>query len=159
VFKHSRELELWVQSESGAYQHFKTFPICYFSGQVGPKKKQGDLQVPEGFYEVSAQSLNPFSSYHLSFNIGYPNRLDRQLKRTGGLIMVHGGCVSAGCLAMTNSAIERIYAIIEETLRSGHRTVPVHVFPFRMGFVNRVRFVRFPYWDFLEATSADVSIF
>ncbi|NQZ01120.1 MAG: L,D-transpeptidase family protein [Bdellovibrionales bacterium] len=148
VFKHTRELEIWAHNQAGEFELFKTFRICYHSGQVGPKTRQGDMQVPEGFYQVNVGRLNPYSSYHLSFNIGYPNKLDRSLNRTGGNIMVHGDCVSAGCLAMTNPGVEKIYTIVEASLIGGVTEIPIHIFPFRMNYLNRLRFVRFPHWEF-----------
>ena len=147
VFKHSRELELWVEN-SGKYHLFKTYPICYFSGIVGPKQRRGDGQTPEGFYYVTPGQLNPFSSYHLSFDVGYPNAVDRYHRRTGGNIMIHGACVSIGCLAMTNSQIEEIYTLVDSSLRQGNQRVPVHIFPFRMSLLNRWRFVRYDWQDF-----------
>jgi murein L,D-transpeptidase YafK len=130
LFKAERELELWLGGGDG-YSLFKTYPICTFSGRLGPKLAEGDLQAPEGFYDVLPGAMNPFSSYHLSFNIGYPNAFDRSHKRTGGLIMIHGSCVSIGCFAMTNAAIEEIYILVEASLRASQKSVPVHIFPFR----------------------------
>ena len=131
IFKEEHELELWVESAEG-YQLFRNYPICDVSGIVGPKVRQGDWQAPEGFYQVSARWMNPNSNFHLSFNIGYPNRYDRALGRTGGNIMVHGGCESRGCFAMTDEAMEEIYVLAEAALRHSQRSFPVHVFPFRM---------------------------
>ncbi len=79
----------------------KTFPMCRWSGQLGPKVKEGDRQVPEGFYTITPGAMNPNSSFYLSFNVGYPNNFDRQLGRSGAHIMVHGDCSSMGCFAMT----------------------------------------------------------
>ena len=131
VFKESRKLEVWVWNQD-RYLLFKTYPVCYFSGDLGPKLREGDLQAPEGFYRVTADLMNPWSRFHLSFNLGYPNRFDRAKGRTGGLIMVHGNCVSTGCFAMTDPVIEEIYALVDASLRKGEKSVPVHVFPFRL---------------------------
>ncbi|WP_419914058.1 2-dehydro-3-deoxyphosphooctonate aldolase [Hoeflea sp.] len=131
IFKSSSELELWVQ-EGERFSLFKTYPICSYSGDLGPKLMEGDRQSPEGFYSVSAGQLNPYSSYHLSFNLGFPNRYDRSHGRTGSFLMVHGKCVSIGCYAMTDRGIEEIYLIAEAALKSGQGAFDVHIFPFRM---------------------------
>ena len=104
VFKAESELEIWKQRENGHYYHFKTYPICDWSGKLGPKVNEGDRQTPEGFYLVSAKQLNPRSQYYLAFNVGFPNAYDRAYGRTGGNIMVHGDCKSRGCFAMTDGA-------------------------------------------------------
>jgi murein L,D-transpeptidase YafK len=131
IFKESRELELWVQAGEG-YQLFQTWPICTWSGTLGPKLRQGDWQAPEGFYAVAARQLNPNSRFHLSFNLGYPNAYDRAHGRTGDFLMVHGNCVSVGCYAMGDAAIEEIYTLVAAALANGQQSVPVHVFPLRM---------------------------
>ncbi|BCW90248.1 hypothetical protein sos41_34160 [Alphaproteobacteria bacterium SO-S41] len=131
IIKNEAVLEVWLK-RGAAYEKFDTFPICYFSGALGPKQREGDHQSPEGFYEVSARQLNPNSAYHLAFNLGYPNALDRSLKRTGSALMVHGNCMSIGCYAMTDYGITEIYALVSGALSHGQRSVPVHIFPFRM---------------------------
>lgn len=131
IFKASRELELYIENETG-FKLFRNYPICEMSGEVGPKLAEGDHQAPEGFYSVSAEWLNPESRFHLAFNIGYPNELDRQHGRSGSLIMVHGGCASAGCFAMTDWRMEEIYILAEAALRSSQQAFDVHIFPFRM---------------------------
>lgn len=131
IFKKTKELEVWVKKKR-TFVLFRTYSICYFSGLLGPKTKQGDSQAPEGFYFVKAKQMNPWSRYHLAFNIGYPNRFDRAHRRTGSLIMVHGRCVSIGCFAMTNPRIKQIYALADAALRGGQRFFRVHIFPFRM---------------------------
>jgi murein L,D-transpeptidase YafK len=130
LFKHERELELWVR-RGEKYVLFRTYPICTFSGELGPKLRQGDGQAPEGFYSVGAGQLNPYSQFHLSFDLGYPNAYDRAHGRTGSLLMVHGSCVSIGCYAMGAAQIEQIYTLVAAALHGGQRRVPVHVFPFR----------------------------
>ena len=131
IFKEERVLELWLQSGE-TYQLFKTYEICNFSGDLGPKLQEGDRQSPEGFYYVAKSSLNPNSSYHLSFNLGFPNASDRAQGRTGSFLMVHGDCVSIGCYAMTDAGIEEIYVIAEAALQAGQPFFRVHAFPFRM---------------------------
>lgn len=131
IFKLSGELELWVEA-GDRFELFRTYRTCYFSGKLGPKLKEGDLQVPEGFYYVSPGSMNPWSSYHLSFNVGYPNRYDRLHGRTGSLIMVHGNCVSIGCVAMGDEQIEEIYTLATGAFQGGQPFFRVHIFPFRM---------------------------
>ena len=110
IFKEEKELELWVDNEK-QFKHFKTWPICKYSGTLGPKLKEGDGQAPEGFYFVPRSRMNPRSRFHLSFNLGYPNAYDRAHKRTGSALMVHGNCVSIGCYAMTDAGIEEIYSV------------------------------------------------
>jgi len=132
IFKAESELEIWKKKDDGHFYHMKTYPICAFSGGLGPKLKQGDLQAPEGFYVVDADLLNPRSKYHLAFNIGYPNALDRSLGRTGANLMVHGDCTSAGCYAMTDAVMEEIYIVAREAFAGGQEQFQVHAFPFRM---------------------------
>ena len=131
LFKLERELELWVRGEDSRFKLFRTYPICTFSGALGPKQRVGDLQAPEGFYAVARGQLNPASNYHLSFNLGYPNAFDRAHGRTGSLLMVHGDCVSIGCYAMGDAAIEEIYTLLDAALTRGQAAAQVHAFPFR----------------------------
>jgi len=140
VFKESSELELWVKRNGGDYGLFKIYPICSYSGTLGPKLKEGDRQSPEGFYSVSPGQMNPNSRYHLSFNIGFPNAFDRAHERTGSFLMIHGNCVSIGCYAMTNEGIEEIYVLANEAFKNGHTSFDVHVFPFRMTAKNLARY-------------------
>ncbi len=131
IFKETSELEFWVKNAQGIYALFKTYPICTFSGNLGPKLKEGDKQAPEGFYSITRKSLNPNSRYHLAMNIGYPNAYDRAHGRTGDYIMVHGNCVSIGCFAMGDKQIEEIYTLVSASLSQGQESVPIHIFPFR----------------------------
>ncbi|MCK4537184.1 MAG: murein L,D-transpeptidase [Candidatus Krumholzibacteria bacterium] len=135
IFKESSELELWIE-EDAKYQLFRIYDICTFSGDLGPKIRQGDLQSPEGFYFVTPGQMNPSSRFHLSFNLGYPNAYDRQHDRSGSALMVHGNCVSIGCYAMTDTRIEEIYAVADAALRNGQPFFRVHIFPFRMTSEN-----------------------
>jgi murein L,D-transpeptidase YafK len=130
IFKAESELEVWVD-DGARFRRFRTYPICTYSGALGPKQRQGDRQAPEGFYTVGAGQLNPASRYHLSFDLGYPNAFDRAHGRTGDYLMVHGNCVSIGCYAMGDAQIEQIYTLVAAALRGGQRRVDVHAFPFR----------------------------
>lgn len=132
IFKEESELEVWKQRLDGRFYHFKTYPICNWSGELGPKLKQGDKQAPEGFYRIANQQMNPNSRFHLAFNLGFPNDYDRALGRTGQHLMVHGDCKSAGCYAMTDALMEEIYALAREAFRGGQQNFDVHAYPFRM---------------------------
>lgn len=131
VFKEESQLEVWLQ-DGEHYQLLHSYPICKWSGNLGPKLKEGDHQSPEGFYQVSKKQLNPFSRHHLAFNIGFPNSYDKSLGRTGSYLMVHGGCSSIGCYAITDAYVDEIYSLMEAALNNGQKSVPIHIFPFRM---------------------------
>ena len=132
IFKREKRLELWLGRADGRYGRFKSYDICTYSGALGPKLKEGDRQAPEGFYRVGLRQLNPASRHHLSFNLGYPNAFDTQLGRTGSALMVHGGCSSVGCYAITDESVDEVYAVVEAALKEGQDAVDVAVFPFRM---------------------------
>ncbi len=132
IFKEESELEIWKRDRSGRFALLKTYPMCRWSGKLGPKTRTGDRQAPEGFYHVSADMLNPKSQYHLSFDLGYPNRLEQALGYTGEALMVHGACSSSGCYAMTDDGVAEIYAVAREALRAGQGAFQVQAFPFRM---------------------------
>jgi len=132
IFKEQKVLEVWLRDASGRFRMFASYPICAFSGDLGPKLVRGDGQSPEGFYALRPASLNPSSSYHLSFDLGYPNAYDRAHGRTGSALMVHGNCVSIGCYAMTDPVIEEIWTCLATAFRAGQREIQVQVFPFRM---------------------------
>jgi len=106
AYKKESELEIWKQTTEGRYILLKTYPMCRWSGQLGPKVREGDRQTPEGFYTVTPGSMNPNSAYYLSFGIGFPNAYDRAWGRTGNSIMVHGICSSAGCFSMTDKQVQ-----------------------------------------------------
>ena len=132
ILKEEKVLEAWV-SAGDSFMLFKTYPVCtYGSGGLGPKLREGDGRAPEGFYYVTPSRLNPFSTFHLSFNLGYPNQYDRCHRRTGSALMVHGGCASIGCYAITDAGIEEVYALADAALRNGQPFFRVHIFPFRM---------------------------
>ncbi len=131
VFKLESELELWMEKD-GRYELFATYPICLWSGRLGPKLKEGDRQAPEGFYTVDKDALNPNSRMHRSFNLGFPNAFDRAHGRTGSFLMVHGGCTSIGCFAVTDKVVDEIWRIVTAALDNGQPRFAVHSFPFRM---------------------------
>lgn len=147
IFKQERTLEVWLKNDT-VYRLFRSYPICAFSGQLGPKLAEGDRQAPEGFYHVRQRSLNPNSSYHLSFNLGFPNAYDRSHNRTGSYLMVHGNCVSVGCYAMTDSKIEEIYALAEAALTHGQREFQVQAFPFHLTDTNLAVYRDHEWYDF-----------
>jgi murein L,D-transpeptidase YafK len=148
IFKEESELEVWKARDDGRFYHFKTYPICNWSGGIGPKTSYGDRQAPEGFYRVNANQMNPTSQYYLAFNLGYPNAYDRSLQRTGDALMVHGKCKSVGCYAMTDALIEEIYGLAREALKGGQESFEVHAFPFRMSDENMVRYKDNPNYAF-----------
>lgn len=132
IFKAEHRLELWLARADGSYALFRGYDICRYSGGLGPKLREGDRQALEGFYRVGLAQLNPNSRHHLSFNLGFPNAYDRQLGRTGSALMVHGGCTSIGCYAITDEKVDEVYAVVEAALEAGQQAVDVHAFPFRM---------------------------
>jgi len=132
IFKVPARLEVWLENENKQFQLFKTYKICKYSGNLGPKTREGDLQAPEGFYYVKGEQLNPWSSYHLSFNLGYPNAYDRSHGRSGSALMVHGNCVSIGCYAMSDARINEIYTLAYKALENGQDFFRVHIFPFKL---------------------------
>lgn len=158
IFKESSELEVWMQKDE-TFELFKTYPICYFSGNLGPKLKQGDKQSPEGFYFVPPNMMNPNSRFHLSFNLGYPNKYDRYHGRTGDFLMVHGDCVSIGCYAMTDELIEEIYTLAHAAFQNGQPFFRVHAFPFRMTEENMQRHKDNDWFDFWQNLQEGYDLF
>ncbi len=136
ITKEPAELTAFVRADDGTFQSFRTWPVCAVSGELGPKLREGDGQAPEGFYSVKPRQMNPSSSYHLSFNLGFPNAFDRAKGRTGSFLMVHGSCVSIGCFAMTDPVIEEIWTLMEAAFEAGQPDVKVHIFPFPMTATN-----------------------
>ena len=139
-YKKEAELEIWKMKSDGRYGLLKTYPICRWSGQLGPKKVEGDMQVPEGFYTIEPGQMNPNSHYYLAFNVGYPNAYDRAYGRTGGSVMVHGVCSSAGCFSMTDEQVADIYAIARDAFRGGQREIQLQSYPFRMTPENMAKY-------------------
>ena len=133
IYKRERRLELWMQRAGEArYALFRSYAICNVSGGLGPKLEEGDRQAPEGFYRIARAQLNPASRHHLAFNLGFPNAFDRQLERTGSALMVHGGCSSIGCYAITDESVDEVYAVVEAAMDAGQDEVDVAAFPFEM---------------------------
>ncbi len=131
IFKREQELELWMKKANG-FVLFATYPVCRYSGELGPKRQEGDFQAPEGFYTVGPEQLNPNSAYRRSFNLGFPNLYDKANGRTGSFLMVHGACMSAGCYAMTDPVIDEIWELVTAALDGSQKRFGVHIFPFRM---------------------------
>ncbi|MFU8893066.1 MAG: L,D-transpeptidase family protein [Luteolibacter sp.] len=149
AYKKERLLEVFVRNrDDGKFHLFRSYPVAAASGAPGPKLREGDKQVPEGFYSVSPPAMNSESKFHLSFNLGYPNAFDRHHRRDGSLIMIHGGRASIGCLAMTDPAIEEIYTLCDAAQRGGQRFFRVHIFPFRMTDENLAATHDHPWHDF-----------
>lgn len=152
IFKREFELELWLKRD-GVFHRFATYPICRWSGTLGPKMQQGDSQAPEGFYSVDASALNPNSRWYRSFNLGYPNAFDAAHSRTGSLIMVHGGCASIGCFAMTNAQIAEIWRLVTAALNGGQKRFQVQVYPFRLTDERLRSYAEsrnLPFWQMLK---------
>ncbi len=147
VFKGDRQVELWMK-RGRQFELFATYPICAWSGQLGPKVQEGDYQSPEGFYTIGNGQLNPNSRYHRAFNLGYPNLLERAHQRTGAHLMMHGSCASIGCFAMTDPVIDELWALVTEALNKGQERVGVHVFPFRMTEERLTAFAWHPWAEF-----------
>jgi len=159
IFKEESELEIWKMRDDGRFYHFKTYPICNWSGELGPKIKEGDKQAPEGFYTISQNQLNPNSKYYLAFNLGYPNAYDRAHGRTGKALMVHGKCKSAGCYAMTDALAEEIYALARDAFRNGQTSFEVHAFPFRMTQEKLDRFKKHKWYAFWKTLKEGYDFF
>ena len=168
AFKKEAELEIWKQKKDGKYVMFKTYPMCRWSGQLGPKVTEGDRQVPEGFYTITPGQMNPNSHYYLSFNVGFPNAYDRANGHTGGSIMVHGICSSAGCFSMTDKQIEEIYAVARESFAGGQHAIQMQSYPFHMTADNLAKLrldPNMPFWrelkkgsDYFEVTKLETPV-
>jgi murein L,D-transpeptidase YafK len=148
IFKEEGKLEIWKAKTNGRYDLVASYDICKWSGKLGPKFTEGDRQAPEGFYTVRPAQMNPRSSYHLAFNIGYPNAYDRANGRTGSHLMVHGACSSSGCYSMTDAQIEQIYAFGRDAFQGGQTEFQIQAFPFRMTAANMARYRKDPNYEF-----------
>jgi murein L,D-transpeptidase YafK len=156
IYKEESTLEVWKQNRKGKFALLSSYPICKFSGTLGPKLAQGDYQAPEGFYDITPSQMNPNSSEYLALNTGFPNAFDRSLGRTGSYLMVHGGCRSVGCYAMTDAAMDEIYALVDEAFKGGQEKVQLQAFPFRMTARNLASHAsdpNTPFWEMLKAGS------
>lgn len=132
IFKAEKRLEIWLK-QGCRFKFYESYTVCTYGGKgLGPKTRQGDGKAPEGFYFVTPRQINPYSRFHLSFNLGYPNAYDRMNGYTGSALMVHGDCVSIGCFAMTDEAMEEIYTLADAALKNGQPFFRVHIFPFLM---------------------------
>jgi murein L,D-transpeptidase YafK len=140
AYKKESEIEVWKQARNGRYVMLKTFPICRWSGQLGPKHHNGDRQTPEGFYPIAPRQMNPNSHYYLSFDTGYPNAYDKAHGYTGSAVMVHGTCSSMGCFAMTDAQVGEIYALARDAFAGGQKAFQFQSFPFRMSAANMARY-------------------
>jgi murein L,D-transpeptidase YafK len=153
IFKEESELEVWKVDKSGRFALLRTYPICRWSGSLGPKFQEGDGQAPEGFYTITPNLMNPRSAYFLAINTGFPNVHDRANGRTGSALMIHGDCASVGCYAMTDEQITDIYSLAREAYFGGQRAFQVQAFPFRMTPLNMARHrssPHLPFWKVLK---------
>ncbi|MBT1512028.1 hypothetical protein KIP88_16090 [Bradyrhizobium sp. SRL28] len=153
LFKQEAELEIWKQDRSGRFALLKSYPICRWSGDLGPKVREGDRQAPEGFYSISPAQMNPQSAYYLSFNTGYPNAFDKALGRTGSQLMVHGDCSSRGCYAMTDEQIAEIYSLGRESFFGGQKSFQLQAYPFKMTPTNMAKHrnnPNMPFWKMIK---------
>jgi murein L,D-transpeptidase YafK len=153
IFKEESELEVWKQDTSGRYALLKVYPICRWSGDLGPKVKEGDRQAPEGFYAITPGLMNPNSSYYLAINTGFPNAYDRANNRHGAFLMIHGDCSSRGCYAMTDEEIGEIYALGREAFLGGQKEFQIQAYPFRMTPANLARHRNnpsMPFWQMIK---------
>ena len=148
IFKEESELEVWKEDKTGRFALLRTFPICRWSGDLGPKIKEGDRQAPEGFYPITPGLMNPNSNYYLAINTGFPNAYDRANGRTGGFLMIHGDCSSRGCYAMTDEQIAEIYALARESFFGGQKSFQIQAYPFRMTPLNMARHRNSPHVAF-----------
>ncbi|MGH6817981.1 MAG: L,D-transpeptidase family protein [Methylovirgula sp.] len=161
TYKKEAEFEIWKMRSDGRYALLKTYPMCRWSGQLGPKTHEGDRQVPEGFYKITPAQMNPNSNYYLSFNVGYPNAYDRAHGATGESIMVHGACSSAGCFSMTDDQIAEIYAVAREAFAGGQREIQMQSLPFHMTAENLAKYRLDPniaFWKELKTGSDNFEV-
>ena len=153
IFKEEAEMEVWKKNRDGEFALLKTYPICRWSGDLGPKVKEGDRQAPEGFYTITPGQMNPNSNYYLAFNTGFPNAYDRAWGYTGSELMVHGDCSSRGCYAMTDEQMQEIYALARESFFGGQKGFQLEAFPFRMTALNMAKHrnnPNFAFWKMIK---------
>jgi len=153
LFKEESELEVWKEDTTGQYQLLKVYPICRWSGELGPKKVEGDRQAPEGFYSITPGLMNPNSNYYLAINVGFPNAYDKANGYSGGFLMIHGDCSSRGCYAMTDEQIGEIYSLAREAFLGGQKEFQIQAYPFRLTPANLARHrtnPNMPFWMMLK---------
>jgi murein L,D-transpeptidase YafK len=153
IFKEESELEVWKQDSTARYELLKVYPICRWSGAIGPKVREGDRQAPEGFYAISPGLMNPNSSYYLAINIGFPNAYDKSNGYSGAFLMIHGDCSSRGCYAMTDEQIGEIYSLARESFLGGQKAFQIQAYPFRMTAANLARHRNnpaMPFWKMIK---------
>jgi len=153
LFKEESELEVWKQDTTGRFQLLKVYPICRWSGDLGPKIHEGDRQAPEGFYTITPDLMQPNSNYYLAINTGFPNAFDRANGRHGAFLMIHGDCSSRGCYAMTDEQIGEIYSLARESLLGGQQSFQIQAYPFRMTPANLARHrtnPNMPFWRMIK---------
>jgi murein L,D-transpeptidase YafK len=152
IFKEEAELEVWKQDTTGRFQLLKIFPICRWSGDLGPKLYEGDRQAPEGFYTITPELMNPNSSFYLAINTGFPNSFDKANNRSGSALMIHGDCLSSGCYAMTDEQVGEIYSLARDSLL-GRPSFQIQAYPFRLTPANLARHRTNPnlaFWKMLK---------
>ena len=153
IFKEELELEVWKQDTTGRFEFLKVYPICRWSGELGPKVREGDRQAPEGFYTITPALMNPNSNYYLAINTGFPNAYDRANGRSGAFLMIHGDCSSRGCYAMTDEQIGEIYSLARESFLGGQQSFQIQAYPFRMTASNLARHrtnPNMPFWRMIK---------
>lgn len=163
-FKYDSQMEVWVRnSDTDRFQLFRTYKVCVMAGAIGPKRIEGDYQVPEGFYTIS--QFKPRSQYHLSLKLNYPNESDKILSdkaKPGGEIYIHGDCVSVGCIPLQNSQVDEVFLIAYGAKLNGQNFIPVHVFPIRFDNPKSLTYftkVSFDDIDLQRFTSSLVPVF
>jgi murein L,D-transpeptidase YafK len=148
IFKQEAVMEVWKANSQDRYQLVGTYPICAWSGQLGPKKKEGDRQAPEGFYTVTPAQMNPRSGYYLSFDMGYPNKFDRAYGRSGRNLMIHGACSSSGCYSISDAAVLQVFAFARDAFKGGQKSFQIQAFPFRMTAENMAKHRSSEHYEF-----------
>lgn len=163
AFKREEKLEAWVKEKnSSSYTLLKTYDFCASSGVLGPKRKEGDRQIPEGVYHIN--HFNPESNFHLSLGINYPNASDKKLgdpKYPGSAIYIHGDCVTIGCIPITDDKIKELYVLAVEARNNGQQKIPVHIFPAKLDNTGLIRLqkeygdVHLAFWEKLQTVYQD----
>ncbi|MGB6729848.1 MAG: murein L,D-transpeptidase family protein [Xanthobacteraceae bacterium] len=161
VFKEESELEVWKQDTTSQYQLLKVYPICRWSGELGPKKTEGDRQAPEGFYAITPGLMNPNSNYYLAINIGFPNAYDKANGYSGAFLMIHGDCSSRGCYAMTDEQIGEIYSLARDSFLGGQKAFQIQAYPFRLTAANLAKHrnnPNMPFWRMIKEGYDDFEV-